>query len=230
MSNQEDPILEICYIDENYVVINKPRGMLVHPVDTPHPKNEIAMKVIRDQLGKQVYTVHRLDRPTSGLLLFALNVPAVQIMQKMFEQQQVQKKYIAVVHGKTQHQWQNNDELEKPENKEMKSASTSFRQLQFRKKGSFAEDENLEVSILEAQPHSGRYHQIRRHLANANLPIVGDYLYGDIDHNIQVAEHTQIPRMMLMAHELSFTHPFTQQPITINAPLCEDFKYYYNKI
>ena len=99
--------LPIIYQDADYVVIDKPKSMLVHPVKEKHPDKDIAMKVIRDQLGQLVYTVHRLDRPTSGLLLFALNVPAVQIMQKMFENKLVQKKYIAIVVGKTPKKWTN---------------------------------------------------------------------------------------------------------------------------
>lgn len=103
--------LDICYHDDDLVVVDKPRGMLVHPVKTPHPPEEIAMKVIRDQLGQKVYTVHRLDRPTSGLLLFALNVPAVRVMQAMFEEREVVKKYIAVVHGCVPDSWECSEEF-----------------------------------------------------------------------------------------------------------------------
>jgi len=220
--------LTICYKDDDLVVVDKPRGMLVHPVRTPHPREEIAMKVIRDQLGQKVYTVHRLDRPTSGLLLFALNVPAVRVMQAMFEERKVEKKYIAVVHGCVAESWECSEPLLKEETNEMKDAQTSFRRLSYRPAGSFSCDPELEVSVVEASPHSGRYHQIRRHLANAGYPIVGDYLYGDIEHNNAVAAKTEVSRMMLMAHQLSFSHPITQEPVAVVASLSEDFIFFMN--
>mgnify|MGYP006098825449 CR=1 FL=1 len=222
--------LSIIYQDNDYVVIDKPKSMLVHPVKDPHPDKYIAMKVIRDQLGQLVYTVHRLDRPTSGLLLFALNVPAVQVMQKMFENKQVQKKYIAIVVGKTPQQWINETALIKPENGELKSASTAFKLITYLKKGTFDFDPNLEVSILEASPHSGRFHQIRRHLAGEGTAIIGDYLHGNIEQNDLIAEHTNIKRMMLMANQLEFIHPFTSKLISINLELDQQFMYYKNLI
>ena len=218
--------LNIVYIDDDLVVVDKPRGMLVHPVCEPHPREEIAMKVIRDQLGQKVYTVHRLDRPTSGLLLFALNVPAVRVMQELFEFRKVAKKYIAVVHGKTPEVWECDQALHKVENDEMKDALTKFRRLSYRPAGSFDGDPTLEVSVVEAIPHTGRFHQIRRHLAENGFPIVGDYLYGGIDHNNEVAEKTGISRMMLMSTELAFVHPINGNNIKINAEPSEEFTFF----
>lgn len=218
--------LKIVYKDDDIVVVDKPRGMLVHPVREPHPREEIAMKVIRDQLGQKVYTVHRLDRPTSGLLLFALNVPAVRIMQALFEERKVAKKYVAVVHGKTPENWVCDQPLLKDENNEMKDALTNFRRLCYKPAGSFDNDPTLEVSVVEAAPHTGRFHQIRRHLAENDFPIVGDYLYGDIDHNDSVADKNGISRMMLMSTELSFVHPMTAKDTLITAPLSDEFLYF----
>ena len=218
--------LPIIYQDDDYIVVNKPKSMLVHPVKDPHPNKDIAMKVLRDQLGQLVYTVHRLDRPTSGLLLFALNVPAVQIMQKMFEQKKVQKKYTAIVLGKTQDIWENNAPLLKEETNELQSASTSFKLIKYLKKGTFDFDSNLDISIVEASPKSGRFHQIRRHLVESNNAIIGDYLYGNIEQNDFIADQTHIKRMMLFAHQLEFIHPFTNKLLTIDLELDEQFLYY----
>ena len=222
-------MLNIVYKDDDIIVVDKPRGMLVHPVKETNPREDIAMKVIRDQINQKVYTVHRLDRPTSGLLLFALNVPAVRIMQKLFEDRKVSKKYVAVVHGKVPEQWVCKKALLKEENNEMKDALTEFKCLKYCPKGTFDCDPNLEISVVEASPHSGRYHQIRRHLANDGFPIVGDYLYGDIDYNNHVAEKTGITRMMLMSTELSFIHPMTQKDIFINVGLSDEFMFFMQR-
>jgi len=218
--------LQIIYKDDDIVVVDKPRGMLVHPVREPHPREEIAMKVIRDQLGQKVYTVHRLDRPTSGLLLFALNIPAVRIMQALFEEREVSKKYVAVVHGKTPENWDCDQPLLKEENNEMKDALTNFRRLCYKPAGSFEADETLEVSVVEASPHTGRFHQIRRHLAENGFPIVGDYLYGNIEHNNDVAGKSGISRMMLMSTELAFKHPVTKEKLVVTAPFSDEFAYF----
>ena len=218
--------LKIVYLDDDIVVVDKPRGMLVHPVKEPYPREDIAMKVIRDQLDQKVYTVHRLDRPTSGLLLFALNVPAVRVMQVLFEDRKVSKKYIAVVHGKTPENWICQDALHKVENDEMKDAYTYFCRLSYRPAGSFDCDSDLAVSVIEAAPRTGRYHQIRRHLSQNGFPIVGDYLYGSIERNNEIADVTGISRMMLISTELSFVHPITGKQTEIRTEVGDEFNYF----
>jgi len=130
--------------------------------------------------------------------------------------------------GKTPQQWTNDTPHIKPENGELKTASTSFKLLHYIKNGSFSFDSNLEVSVVQASPHSGRFHQIRRHLAGEGTAIIGDYLHGDIEQNDLIAEHTNIKRMMLMANQLEFMHPFKNKLITIDLEIDEQFLHYQN--
>ena len=219
-------MLTILYQDDGLVAVDKPAGILVHQVSDPEPDNQIAMKILRDQLGQRVSLVHRLDRPTSGILLFATNKKSARLAHDLFEDRAVVKKYLAVVHGKTPEAWTDERPLRRSDRDEFQSARTDFRRLHYRTLGSFPNAPDLEVSLVEAVLHTGRYHQIRRHLQLAGHAIVGDYLYGDVDHNNHVAEQTDVRRMMLMASELHFTHPETGVAVEIKAPLPPEFRYF----
>lgn len=218
--------LNILYQDDGLVAVDKPAGILVHQARIPEPKEQIAMKILRDQLGKKIFTIHRLDRPTSGVLLFALTKESLRLAHDLFENREVTKKYIAVVHGKTPDNWMADTPLRRAEEDEPRAALTHFKRLHYRAAGSFPSAPELEVSVVEASLYTGRYHQIRQHIQLAGHPIVGDYLYGDIAHNNQVAEQTGITRMMLMSSELHFIHPVTGASIEINAPVSADFSYF----
>lgn len=227
--------LQILYQDDGLVAVDKPAGILVHQTKPPEPNDQIAMKILRDQLGQKIYTIHRLDRPTSGILLFALSKASLRSMHDLFENRQVIKKYRAVVHGETPFNWQADTPLQRSETDEPfmvnlygepRAALTHFKQIETRPAGSFSNAPELEVSIVEATPHTGRYHQIRQHLQLAGHPIVGDYLYGDMEHNTRVSEQIGHTRMMLRATELRFIHPETQEKITIHAPASPDFRFF----
>ena len=218
--------LHILYQDSGLVAVDKPAGILVHQARIPEPSDQIAMKILRDQLNTKIFTIHRLDRPTSGVLLFAITKDSLRLAHDLFENREVFKKYIAVVHGETPVSWRCETPLRRIETEEPRPALTHFKRLDYRPAGSFPNAPELTVSIVEATPHTGRYHQIRRHLHEAGHPILGDYLYGDIEHNNGVAEQTGIPRMMLLASELHFNHPETDLPIEIKAPLPAEFSYF----
>jgi tRNA pseudouridine65 synthase len=219
-------MLTILYQDDGLVAVDKPAGILVHQARTPEPKEQIAMKILRDQLDQKIFTIHRLDRPTSGVLLFATSEESLRLAHDLFENREVTKKYIAIVHGQTPLNWQADTPLRRIETEEPRSALTDFKRLHYRAPGSFQNAPELEISIVEATPHTGRYHQIRQHLQLAGHPILGDYLYGDIEHNNLVAEQTGIQRMMLMSNELHFTHPKTGVPVEIKAPIPPEFSYF----
>ncbi len=184
------------------------------------------MKILRDQLGQKTYTIHRLDRPTSGVLLFALSKASLRLVHDLFEKREITKKYFAVVHGKTKAEWQINAPLCRAADEEERTAITHFKQIDFRPAGSFSTAPNLEVSIVETTPHTDRYHQIRQHLHLSGHPIVGDYLYGDMKHNARVSEQIGHTRMMLRATELHFIHPKTGIQIDIYAPPSHDFIFF----
>jgi len=218
--------LQILYLDDGLVAVDKPAGILVHQTRIPESDDQIAMKILRDQLGQKIYTIHRLDRPTSGVLLFALSKASLRLVHDLFEKREVIKKYLAVVHGKTETEWEANDPLCRTADEEPRTALTHFKQIEFRPVGSFPTAPNLEVSIVEATPYTGRYHQIRQHLQLSGHPIVGDYLYGDMEHNTRVSEQIGHTRMMLRATELHFIHPKTGIQIDIYAPPSPNFEFF----
>lgn len=210
-------LLEVLYQDQWLIVIDKPAGMLVHPGREPEPADQIAMKVLRDQIGHRVQTVHRLDRPTSGVLLFALDEKIEADLRRQFEQQEVGKLYRAVVPGETPERWVSSDPLQKDPEEPFREASTEFVRSEVIK----AHEETF--SLLEVTPKTGRYHQIRKHLSERGFPIVGDYLYGDVKKMDQLAALTGQSRLMLHAAELTFFHPVEGIEISIGSVLPKRF-------
>lgn len=209
--------LEILYQDQWLVVVNKPAGMLVHAGRDPEPDDQIAMKVVRDQIGQRVGTVHRLDRPTSGVLLFALDTVIEAELRQQFEDQIVSKKYVAVVSGETPESWIADEKLQKDEGEPYREAETGFARERVVAIG------GEPFSVLSVAPQTGRYHQIRKHLHGAGFPIVGDYLYGDVAEMERIAALIGQPRLMLHAHRLSFFHPVEGLEIEVSAKLPDRF-------
>lgn len=216
--------LSILYQDERLVAIDKPAGMIVHPGREPEGPEWIAMKRLRDLLGRPVYPIHRLDRPTSGVLLFALDRETSTLSQQAFETRQVEKHYLAVVCGATAERWVCETPLRKsPEEPEV-AARTQFERLRFAPAGNFPADPLLSLSLLRASPETGRFHQIRRHLLEFDLPIVGDFRYAGRERSHQLGEILGTgTRMLLQAKELRMKHPHTGEDLVIEAPPDEDF-------
>ncbi|MCH1510414.1 MAG: pseudouridine synthase [Akkermansiaceae bacterium] len=192
--------------------MDKPAGQMVIPADKPQPNDEVTMKILRDQIGRQVHPIHRLDRPTSGVLLFATDRDVARELHFAFERHEVHKTYLAVIDGSPdQDQWNCREALAKNDTSEAKPAETHFRILQ---------EIPPELTLIEASPKSGRFHQIRRHLALDKLPIVGDYRYAEIERCDQLGAKYGIgTRMLLQAKSLKFQHPVTKKDLTIEAPL-----------
>lgn len=209
--------LEILYHDQWLVVVDKPAGMLVHPGRDPEPVEQIAMKTLRDQLGQRVYPVHRLDRPTSGVLLFLLDQEVVACLRKQFDERLVKKTYAAVVCGEAPEKWTARDALQKDEGEPFREAETRF------VRDRVCTIESDVFSVLTATPKTGRFHQIRKHLLNGGTPIVGDFLYGEIEKMERIAELIGQPRLMLHAKQLSFAHPVEGHEIVVTSPLPERF-------
>lgn len=205
-------MLDILYQDQWIVAVDKPAGQLVHPSDTPQPDDEVTMKILRDQLGQKVEVIHRLDRPTTGVLVFGLCVKASKVLRRSFEEQKVQKTYLAFVNGvPALANWQCDEPLQKNEDSPIKSASTDFQILK-----RFGDD----YALIEARPKTGRFHQIRRHLLQADHPIVGDYRYAGIESCEQTSKKLEIgTRMLLQASAIEFIHPVTKKALKITGPL-----------
>lgn len=206
--------LEILYQDEWIVAVNKPAGQMVHPADIPQEGDLVTMKILRDQIKKQVHTIHRLDRPTCGVLLFGIDIHISKSLHRDFEERRVSKMYHAVVEGEPKKQdWICREAIQKKEGVAWKEAETHFKVIkQVRNK-------DLSLTLIQAVPHTGRYHQIRKHLLVEGLPIVGDYRYAGIERSNELAELLQTEqRMFLQARSLEFIHPVLEKKIKIEAP------------
>ncbi len=216
--------LPILYQDESLVAIDKPAGMLVHPGRDIDGPEWIAMKCLRDQLGRPVFPIHRLDRPTSGVLLFALDKLTAGLAQQAFERRQVLKIYQAVVCGITPMEWTCETPLRTNPEEAPLAATTLFERLEVAPTSSFAAEPPLCLSLLKAIPTTGRYHQIRRHLADAGFPIVGDFRYADTERGHRLGEILGIgTRMLLQARVLELRHPHGGHLLRIEAALDGDF-------
>lgn len=217
-------MLDILYQDSDLIAINKPHGLLVHPSYIARDVEEFAMQMLRDQIGQYVYPVHRLDRKTGGILLFALNKETDRLMQMQFADKQVSKKYLAIVRGFTPDELLIDYALAK-ENGTLQEAKTYFRTLQKSELDiPFGKHSTSRYSLIEANPETGRMHQLRRHFAHIFHPIIGDRPHGCNKQNKFWLEKFGMNTMLLHASELEFRHPVTRETIHIRAALQEEFK------
>lgn len=206
----EKRVMPLLYQDDDVAVVNKPSGMLVHR-GWDNDK-VVAMTLLRNRLGMHVYPVHRLDRGTSGALVFALNKPAASKLCGHFEAGEVGKTYVALVRGITPEQGTIDHPLAPSKGAQKRPAQTEFRRL-----GCFER-----YSLVEARPRTGRLHQIRRHLKHISHPLIGDVRYGKGEHNRHFREVFGLHRLALHALQIEFPHPTSGEPLRIRAPLPAD--------
>lgn len=226
--------LPIIYRDEFMVAINKPSGLLVHRSEIDRHETRFAMQLVRDQIGQSVYPVHRLDKPTAGVLVFALSSDVAKKMGEIFTQHLVKKKYLAIVRGHTPEEITVDHPLtEEPDaysdkrarkNKPAQPASTHFKTLA-KTEQPFSVDKypTTRYSLVQCHPLTGRKHQIRRHLKHISHPIIGDAKHGKGIHNRFFQQQFACEGLLLAATELTFLHPITQTPLSLHATLEEKF-------
>jgi len=216
-------ILDIIYRDDELIAINKPHGLLVHRSPIAADADEFALQLLRDQIGQKVNPVHRLDRKTGGVLLFALNKPAEIAMQQQFMENQVVKTYLAILRGFTPDEGEIDYPLAK-ENGTIQEAQTSYRTLNRAELHvPFGNHPTSRYSLVQANPATGRMHQLRKHFSHIFHPIIGDRTHGCNKQNKLFKERWQMETMLLHASRLAFTHPYTNQPVVIEAPLHAEF-------
>lgn len=216
-------MLEIVYQDDHLIAINKPHGLLVHRSSIATDAKEFALQLLRDQVGRFVSPVHRLDRKTSGLLLFAFDKEVEIAMHQQFQNGAVQKKYLAILRGHAPDQLDIDYPLVK-ENGNMQEAFTSFVTLKRAELDiAFGKHETSRYSLVEATPTTGRMHQLRRHFAHIFYPIIGDRKHGCNKQNKFFKEQWEMTTMLLHASELAFMHPVTKQQIQLSAPVQSEF-------
>ena len=217
MQNESIVDLEVIYEDDWLVAINKPNGLLVHRSTIATDATTFALQTLRDQLGKYVFPVHRIDRKTSGVLLFALNKNISKAMQKMFSENKVQKSYLAIVRGYAPEK----DEIDYPlkkENGQYQEAKTIFQTLaRAELEVPFGKHKTSRYSLVRVSPITGRMHQIRKHLAHIHYPIIGDRPHGCNKQNRLFKERWNMTTMLLHALEISFEHPTIKESVHIKA-------------
>ncbi|WP_316825286.1 pseudouridine synthase [Pedobacter miscanthi] len=217
-------MLEIIYQDEHLIAINKPHGLLVHQSSIARDATEFALQLLRDQVGKHVSPVHRLDRKTSGILLFAFDKPSEIAMHQQFMNAETDKRYLAVLRGFTADTMDIDYPLAK-ENGTMQDAFTAFKTLQRAEVAvAFGKHPTSRYSLVEATPKTGRMHQLRRHFSHILHPIIGDRTHGCNKQNKFFKEQWDMTTMLLHASELEFIHPVTKQKIHLKAGLHDEFK------
>lgn len=220
--------LPIIYQDAHYIAINKPAGLLVHRSELDPFESEFALQQLRDQIQQPVYPLHRLDKPTSGLLIFALSSEAASALSEQFAKHTITKSYLAIVRGFAPQTLQIDHPVKAQKDKRVKSKVQqgltdviTLAQLEL----AIANDkyEKSRYSLVELRPQTGRRHQLRYHMKHISHPIIGDPKYGKKVHNEIFKAHFNSHRLLLTAVELRFFHPFCQAPLTLSCLPGDDF-------
>ncbi|MEP6897545.1 MAG: pseudouridine synthase [Rhodanobacter sp.] len=214
--------IDILYQDDALIAVNKPAGLAVHRSKMVGNAEEFLIDLLRDQMGGTVQLAHRLDRATSGVLLIARNRDVAAALGEQFMARHVRKEYLAVVRG-----WPEPDtgviDYALPGSRETgprRDARTQYRRLNTIEVpiqlGRYSQQR---YALVQAEPESGRFRQIRKHLAHIHHPVIGDCQHGRGDHNRLYKQHFGCHRMLLHARQLHFAHPLSGAPMSINAPL-----------
>jgi tRNA pseudouridine65 synthase len=214
--------LEVLYRDADYVAVHKPAGLLVHRSRLAAESGRCALQLLRNQLGARVYPLHRLDRATSGVLLFALAPAGASRLGEAFAAHRIERRYRAVVRG-----WVDDAGLidhpvrDRDAGGAAKPAATRYRCLA-RVELAEAVDRypTSRYSLVEVEPLTGRRHQIRQHFKHLHHPLIGDTSYGKGRHNRFFRERYGLDRLLLEAHHLGFAHPADGRPVRIDT--CAD--------
>lgn len=217
-------MLEIIFEDDDIVVINKPHGLLVHRSPIARNTDEFAVQILRDQLNEYVYPIHRLDRKTSGLLLFSKKKELIPELQRLFSERKVKKTYRAILRGYTEDQGTIDYALTNDKGKEQ-NAITHYKTLKRTEIDvPFGKHNTSRYSLVEAYPETGRMHQLRKHFAHILHPIIGDRPHGCNKQNKLFLEKWNMGTMMLHAKKLEFKNPLNHTPIKLEAEESSEFK------
>lgn len=196
---------------------------MVHRSSLDPYANELIVQTLRKQLGQYVYPVHRLDRKTSGILVLALSKEIQTILNRQFQQQVVQKEYVAIVRGHTPKKMEIDYPLKHPD-RGVQEAYTSVRTIE----STLAPwpshiYETSRYSLVELVPKTGRMHQLRKHMAHVFHPIIGDRPHGCNKQNRMLKEKFDLREMLLHARVLQFEHPISKELLSISASLPKYF-------
>lgn len=223
--------MKILFQDKHFFAIDKPAGHFVHPPERsryPVPREKICLYQLREMFQQEVFPAHRLDAPTSGVVLFAMSREAAGELGRLFMERRIQKSYLAVARGHVAENGVIEIPLEIAGFTDLMESKTLYKRLStielpvaVGKKYPTAR-----YSLMEVQPVTGRWHQIRRHFDRIAHPLLGDIEHGDSHHNRFFRDELKIQGLCLKASHLEFTHPWTGENLRIEAEPCEK----WNKI
>jgi len=230
--------LQIIYQDPYYIAINKPAALLVHRSPIDRHETRFAVQMLRDQIGQRVYPVHRLDKPTSGVLLFAFSAEAASKIGILFQQHDVYKSYFAIVRGYSPAQAY----IDHPVKAAKDAYDEKLRELPPNGITQLTQLATAELdipqsnysrsrfSLVKLEPKTGCKHQLRYHMKHISHPIIGDPKYGKGNINRSFADKTSCSRLLLSAYQLQCHHPYLDDIIDITAPLLPDFQVAINAL
>ena len=227
------PPLDILFRDDRLIAIHKPSGLLVHRSLLDAHEERFAVQMLRDQIGQHVYPAHRLDKGTSGVLLFALDRDTAASLGALFETRAIDKRYLAIVrghpaeHGVIDHALsRRRDATERvaATDEPAQPALTVFRRLATAELPHRVDRyPSSRYALVELTPETGRRHQIRRHLKHIAHPIIGDATFGKGRHNRLFQVLFGSTRLLLACTRLAFRHPHSGQPVVIDCAPATDF-------
>ena len=224
--------LPIIYRDDGLIAIHKPAGLLVHRSVLDRHETRFALQILRDQIGQPVYPAHRLDKGTSGVLLFALDREVGRLLSRQFERGDVAKTYVAVVRGHPPESGEINHPLARMADEYSgitASAAAQPAQTRYRRLATVELPYRVDrypssrYALVELQPLTGRWHQLRRHMKHIAHPIIGDATHGKGRHNRLFQELFGHQRLLLAATEMRLAHPVSGRALCLQAGLAEDF-------
>ena len=224
--------LTVCFQDDALVVVDKPCGMLVHRSGIDAHETTFLLQTLRNQLNLSVFPVHRLDKATSGLVIFALSSDVARTLSQAFDRGEVTKTYEAFVRGHAPQSLHIDhalkDEVDS-KGRKIKDGTAREAITELRALSSWTVPEPVDrypearYSYVQLQPMTGRYRQLRRHAKHISHPILGDVRYGKGTHNRFIQERLGIRRLWLHAKQVAFQHPLTDKALSISSAIPDDF-------
>lgn len=209
--------LPVLYRDDALLIVDKPAGLVVH---RGWANDRItALDLAREIAGRWVYPAHRLDRGTSGVLVFGLSPSAAHAAERAFADERVSKRYLALVRGMAPDAVTVDHPIAKEEGKPKLPSLTQVARLGHCDVENDATGVSRRYSWVEARPVTGRPHQVRRHLKHITHPILGDVRYGKSEHNHLFRRRFGLERLVLHAQALSLPHPTEARRVSVIAPL-----------
>lgn len=220
--------LHVLHLDDHFVAVHKPAGLLVHRTAQDRSEETAALQLVRDQLDRHVYPVHRLDKPTSGVLLFGLAPEAAEAMATLLLRREVKKEYLALVRGWLESEGHIDYPLARTRDSRhpgpTRDAATSWLVVErFEIPTPVSRYPTARSTLVRLLPETGRTHQLRRHMKHVFHPVIGDRKYGDDAHNRLFSEAFGSDRLMLAAVRLAFRHPITGADLCIECRPADDF-------